>query len=144
MVGTRYTMFDIQFFITLRNTREIILDPWSDWIIFGKPKVVQNLMMAFTIAGVFKVRSGIASRNLVAKHIKVNKYEWPDFVLGKGPTQSITSFSKGSLITGTGFNGAGATTWLGFPAIWQAWHDRHYWVTLAFMPGQKKCVNRLL
>lgn len=72
--------------------------------------------MAFKIAGVFKVCSGIASGDLVAEHIRVNRCEWPDLVLGKGPTQSINSFSNGLLITGTGFNGARATTWLGVPA----------------------------
>ncbi len=50
--------------------------------------------MAFTIAGVFKLRSGIASGNLVAEHIKVNKYEWPDLVLGKGQHNLLPASRK--------------------------------------------------
>ena len=57
----------------------------------------------------FRERNGMASGNLVAEHIIVNKYICPDLVLGKGPTQSITSFSNGSFKTRTGFKDAGGT-----------------------------------
>ncbi len=60
--------------------------------------------------GDFKERNGMASGNLVAEHIIVNKYTCPDLVLGNGPTQSITSFSNGSFSKGTGFKCAGDTT----------------------------------
>ncbi len=60
--------------------------------------------------GDFREHNGMALGNLVAEHINVNKYTCPDLVLGKGPTQSITSFSNGSFNTGTGFKGAEDTT----------------------------------
>ena len=51
--------------------------------------------------------NGIASGNLVAVHITVNKYWFPLLVLGKGPTQSTITLLKGSSITGSGTNGPG-------------------------------------
>jgi hypothetical protein len=46
--------------------------------------------------------SGIASGNLVDAHIMVNRYWLPDFVLGKGSTQSTIILLKGSSNAGIG------------------------------------------
>lgn len=43
--------------------------------------------------------------------------ELPALVFGNGPTQSTTTRSKGSPMTGIGCNGAGGTGWLGFPEL---------------------------
>ncbi len=51
--------------------------------------------------------NGIASANLVATHMMVNRNWLPDFVLGNGPTQSTITCSNGSPIAGMGVRGAG-------------------------------------
>ena len=50
------------------------IGPWSDCIIFGSPTNVINLTKAFTTAGVFIFRNGIASGKRVEVHILVSKY----------------------------------------------------------------------
>ncbi len=55
-------------FITFANTLDIKLVPWSDWMCFGIPNVVQNLTTALTIVQALIERNGIASGNLVDAH----------------------------------------------------------------------------
>lgn len=71
---------------------------------------MQNFTIAFRIVGLFNERSEMASGDLVAEHIEVNKYEWPDLGLSKETTQSIKSVSNGSFIIGISFKGAGEIT----------------------------------
>jgi hypothetical protein len=91
--------------------------PWSDWTDLGNPKMVKNLVRAFTIVLALIFLKGIASGNLVPAHIIVNKYSFPDFVLGKGPTQSTRILLNGSSNAGIGFKGALGGDWLDFPTI---------------------------
>ena len=58
--------------------------------------------------------SGMASRKRVGAHIIVRRYLWPDFVLGKGPTQSSIILLKGSSKAGFCCKGAFSIVWLGF------------------------------
>ena len=44
----------------------------------------------------------MASGKRVEAHIIVRRYSWPDFVLGKRPTQSIIILLKGSSKAGMG------------------------------------------
>ena len=60
---------------------------------------------------------GMASGNLELVHIIVNKYRFPDFVLGKRPTQSIITRSKGLSLMVMGLSGAITMPGLGFPAF---------------------------
>ena len=62
-------------------------------------------------------RRGMASGNLELAHIIVNKYRFPDFVFGKGPTQSIITRSNGLSLMVMGLSGAIAMPGLGFPAF---------------------------
>ena len=52
------------------------------------------------------LQRGMASGKRVDLHIIVNKNLFPDFVFGRGPTQSIRISPNSSPHTGTGFNGA--------------------------------------
>lgn len=65
---------------------------------------------AFMIIGAVILLNGIASGKRVKLHIIVSKYWLPDFVRGKGPTQSRITCSNGSEDPGTGCNGAGGIT----------------------------------
>lgn len=65
---------------------------------------------ALMITGVVIFLSGIASRNLLATHIIVNRNWLPDLALGNGPTQSTITCSNGSTIIGIGDRGAGGIT----------------------------------
>ena len=47
---------------------------------------------------------GIASGKRVEVHKIVKRYSFPDFVRGKGPTQSISILLKGSSKADTGCN----------------------------------------
>ena len=49
---------------------------------------------------------GITPGYLLAKHLLVKMYLWPHFVLGSGPTRSIATQLKGSVITGKGLRSA--------------------------------------
>ena len=108
---------------------------------FRSPKVEKNLVSALRTWLAVIWRNGTASGNLVAAHMIVNKYWLPDFDLGRGPTQSTMTRSKGS-VTGIGCNGAGGIVWLGFPVTWQMWQLQQKRGTSCFNPGQKKCCNR--
>ena len=72
----------------------------------------------------------------VEAHIIMRRYSLPDFVLGKGPTQSIIILLKGSSKAGMGCKWAFGIVWLGFPTIWQVWQDLQNWETSDFNPGQ--------
>ena len=103
--------------MTCWNKPDIKFDPWSDSTDLGNPNRVKNLIRCFTIVLAFILRNGIASGNLVDVHIIVSMYSFPDFVFGKGPTQSINILLKGSSKAGIGFKGAFYVDWLGFPTI---------------------------
>ena len=59
----------------------------------------------------------MASGNLELAHIIVNKYRFPDFVLGKGPTQSLITHSKRLFLVVIGLRVAVAMPGLDFPAF---------------------------
>ena len=82
------------------------LDPWSDWIDFGRPTNVKNFVIAWTIVLAVMFLKGIASGNRVEAHIIVSKYWLPFLVFGNGPTQSMRILLKGSSNAGIGFRGA--------------------------------------
>ena len=63
---------------------------------------MKNFTKALTIFFVLIFRSGMASGKRVEAHIIVRRYALPDFVLGKGPTQSIIILLKGSSKAGMG------------------------------------------
>ena len=54
---------------------------------------------------------------MVNLHIIVSKYWFPDVVLGRGPTQLIITWLKGSLQTGMGLRGATGIVWLSLPTF---------------------------
>ena len=81
-------------------------------------------------------RRGMASGNLELAHIIVNKYRFPDFVLGKGPTQSIITRSNGLSLMVMGLSGAIAMPVLGFPAFWPVSHELQNFFVLVLIPGQ--------
>ena len=62
-------------------------------------------------------RSRIVCGYLVALSIMVSKNEFPLEDLGRGPTQSITIWLKGSPTTGIGCKGAGLMLGHGLPVI---------------------------
>lgn len=112
--------------------------PWSVWTTFGSPTKAKNFNRALVkILAVIFLR-GTASGKQVAVHITVNRYWYPLFDRGRGPTQSMIIFSKGSLTAGMGYNGAGGIIWFGLPLTWQTWHILQYRRTSRFSPGQKK------
>jgi hypothetical protein len=69
---------------------------------------VKNLTKAFTMAGVFIFRNGIASGKRVEVHIIA-------FFFGSSPTQSISIRLNGSSNAGIGKRGAGGIFWFGLP-----------------------------
>ena len=63
---------------------------------------MKNFTSALTIVLVLIFLSGMASGKRVESHIIVKRYWQPDFVLGRGPTQSIMILLKGSSKAGMG------------------------------------------
>ena len=59
----------------------------------------------------------MASGNLELAHIIVNKYRFPDFVFGKGATQSIITRSNGLSLMVMGLSGAIAMPGFGFSRL---------------------------
>ena len=72
----------------------------------GRPTRVKIFIKTATILGALMFFKGIASGNLVEEHIIVNRYLFPDLVLGNGPTQSTITLLNGSSIAGIGISGA--------------------------------------
>ncbi len=65
----------------------------------------KNFTNALLTTGAMIFLNGIASGNLVATHITVNKNWLPDLVLGNGRTQATITCSNGSPIAGIGAGG---------------------------------------
>ena len=61
---------------------------------------MKKLIIVPTIFRDDMVLKGVASGNLMAAHIIVNMYRFPDFVRGNGPTQSMLILLKGSSTVG--------------------------------------------
>ena len=76
---------------------------------FGNPTKVKTFIRALTMVLTLMFLKGIAFGNLVEAHITVSRYSFPDFVFGKGPTQSILTLLKSSSKAGIGCKGAGGT-----------------------------------
>ena len=64
----------------------------------ASPTSEKDLIGAITIPVAVIFLRGIASGNLVALHIIVNKYRLPDVIFVKGQTQSKSTLIKGYLI----------------------------------------------
>ena len=82
------------------------LEPWSDCTVFGNPTNVKNLINCLTIVAARIFLRGIALGNLVEAHMIVSMYWFPVLVHGNGPTQSISTWLKGSSKADIGLNGA--------------------------------------
>ena len=105
--------------------------PQSVWITLGSPTFTKKIVIDSTTFLVDMARRVMASGNLELAHIIVNKYQFPDFVLGKGPTQSIITRSNGlSLMVVIAMPG------LGFPAFRKVSHGLQNFFVLVLMPGQ--------
>lgn len=80
--------------------------PSSDWILLGNPTCAKMDKRASMTSTDNWSHKGTASGNLVAGHTVVNNYLKPSFVAGSGPTMSVTTLRKGSVIIGTAVMGA--------------------------------------
>ena len=80
--------------------------------------------MTLTTVLAFIFLKGIASGNLVDTSIKVNKYILPAFVLGSGPTTSMSTLGNGGSKAGIGIKGAFSIGLFGLPTNGKC--DRFY------------------
>ena len=72
----------------------------------GSPTNVKNFASALITVWALIFLRGIASGSPVTIHIIVNRYVFPDLVLGKGPMQSTSIRLNGSSTGGIGFSRA--------------------------------------
>ena len=137
VVGTGHVLFDAQLVhYLLEQTRNKVrslvrLDKSGD-----ADKTKKNFVRAWIMVFALISLKGITSEKRVEAYISMSRYWFPDFVLGRGPTQSTKTLENGSSKARMGFRWAGGIFWIGFLHTWQVWQELQYWATSCFNLGQ--------